>query len=237
MLIRLGRQNVLHVRCHRSDSGVRVRHVGLPLVRCVIVSHELDGDRSPSLRRRQALRRCRAPPGWLRCRQPGYTACMIKASVSQTRNGLSGLLAEVRQGETVIIMQRGRPVAKITRYDPAGLTDDLAAAELVRSGLPIRQKRHSTSIDFLPHRGLSPCKLPERQRTHRSRTKGRALRYREYFAQGRYSSQTESRYRVSGHMSCPCGQTMVPSTAFARSKYLLSWSSRNTPKSNKFEQS
>ena len=64
-----------------------------------------------------------------------YTACMIKASVSQTRTGLSGLLAEVRQGETVIIMQRGRPVAKITRYDPAGLTDDLAAAELVRSGL------------------------------------------------------------------------------------------------------
>ena len=60
---------------------------------------------------------------------------MIKVSVSQTRTGLSGLLAEVRQGETVIIMQRGRPVAKITRYDPAGLTDDLAAAELVRSGL------------------------------------------------------------------------------------------------------
>ena len=60
---------------------------------------------------------------------------MIKASVSQTRNGLSGLLAEVRQGETVIIMQRGRPVAKITRYDPVGLPDDQAAAELVRSGL------------------------------------------------------------------------------------------------------
>ena len=60
---------------------------------------------------------------------------MIKASVSQTKNGLSGLLAEVRRGETVLIMHRGQPIAKITSYNPAELTDDQAMAELVRSGL------------------------------------------------------------------------------------------------------
>ena len=59
---------------------------------------------------------------------------MIKVSVSQTKNGLSGLLADVRRGETVLIMHRGRPVAKITRY-PTDLADDEAAAELVRRGL------------------------------------------------------------------------------------------------------
>ena len=59
---------------------------------------------------------------------------MIKASVSQTKNGLSSLLAEVRRGETVLIMHRGQPIAKITSYNPE-LTDDQEMAELVRSGL------------------------------------------------------------------------------------------------------
>ena len=59
---------------------------------------------------------------------------MIKASVSQTKNGLSGLLAEVRRGETVLIMHRGQPIAKITGYDPAELTDDQAMAEKTRRG-------------------------------------------------------------------------------------------------------
>ena len=80
---------------------------------------------------------------------------MIKASVSQTRNGLSGLLAEVRQGETVIIMQRGRPVAKITRYDPVGLPTTKRRRNLYVVGWPIRRKRDSTSIGFLPRLGLA----------------------------------------------------------------------------------
>ncbi len=60
---------------------------------------------------------------------------MIKATVSQTKNGLSGLLAEVRRGETVLIMNRGQSIAKITSYNPAELTDDQGMAELVRSGM------------------------------------------------------------------------------------------------------
>jgi len=35
------------------------------------------------------------------------------ASITETKNQLSALLAEVRQGETVIIMDRGRPVARL----------------------------------------------------------------------------------------------------------------------------
>lgn len=60
---------------------------------------------------------------------------MIEASVTQTRNRLSGLLTEVRRGETVLIMHRGRPVAQITRYPAAELTGDEAADELIRRGL------------------------------------------------------------------------------------------------------
>ena len=45
------------------------------------------------------------------------------------------MLAQVSRGETVLIMRRGRPVAKIVRHDPAELTDDEAVADLVRNGL------------------------------------------------------------------------------------------------------
>ena len=41
---------------------------------------------------------------------------MKKASVSEAKNGLSALLDEVRQGETVLITHHGKPVARIESY-------------------------------------------------------------------------------------------------------------------------
>lgn len=38
---------------------------------------------------------------------------MKKASITQTKNQLSALLDRVRHGETVLIMDRGRPVARL----------------------------------------------------------------------------------------------------------------------------
>ena len=53
---------------------------------------------------------------------------MIKASVSQTKNGLSGLLAEVRRGETVLIMHR---VDRFLATARPRLADGLSVSELV----------------------------------------------------------------------------------------------------------
>ncbi len=60
---------------------------------------------------------------------------MKSASVSETKNGLSALLDEVRQGETVLITHHGKPVARIEPCDTADLTSDEAAAALVQRGV------------------------------------------------------------------------------------------------------
>lgn len=38
---------------------------------------------------------------------------MKKASLTETKNRLSALIDEVREGETILVLDRGRPVAKI----------------------------------------------------------------------------------------------------------------------------
>ena len=64
----------------------------------------------------------------------GQTSQMKRASVSETKDNLSGLLHEVRQGETVLITHRGEPVARIESCRTEHLAPDDAAAELVRRG-------------------------------------------------------------------------------------------------------
>ena len=60
---------------------------------------------------------------------------MKSASVSETKNGLSALLDEVRRGETVLITNHGKPVARIESYHTTELTAREAEAELVRRGV------------------------------------------------------------------------------------------------------
>jgi prevent-host-death family protein len=60
---------------------------------------------------------------------------MKRASVSETKDNLSGLLHEVRQGETVLITHRGEPVARIESCRTDHLTPGDAAAELIRQGV------------------------------------------------------------------------------------------------------
>ena len=57
---------------------------------------------------------------------------MKSASVSEAKNGLSALLDEVRQGETVLITHHGKPVARLEPCQTLGLADDEAAAALVK---------------------------------------------------------------------------------------------------------
>jgi len=60
---------------------------------------------------------------------------MKKVSVTEAKNGLSRLLAEVAGGESVLIVHRGIPVARIEPYRTGILGDDQAAADLVRRGI------------------------------------------------------------------------------------------------------
>ena len=83
---------------------------------------------------------------------------MKKASITQTKNQLSALIDVVKQGETVLILNRGRPVA---RLEPLASAKDAEPddwlAELEREGLARRPKRPPLSIRELG----KPVKLPK----------------------------------------------------------------------------
>lgn len=61
---------------------------------------------------------------------------MKTASISQAKNQLSALIDAVRHGETVIITDRDRPVARLAPISPTEKVEDEAALEpLVRAGI------------------------------------------------------------------------------------------------------
>ncbi len=59
---------------------------------------------------------------------------MERATISQLKNNLSAFLRKVRAGETVLILDRNRPVARIERIGGEGQADD-RLAHLERQGL------------------------------------------------------------------------------------------------------
>ncbi len=72
---------------------------------------------------------------------------MKKASLTETKNRLSALIDEVREGESILVLDRGRPVARIEsvvgdEVAPPGRLERLERKGLVRraskpgSGLP-----------------------------------------------------------------------------------------------------
>jgi len=67
---------------------------------------------------------------------------MRKATISETKNALSALVDRVRHGETVLITDRGRPVARLepvaSAEDPG--PDEGRIARLERAGI-IRRSR------------------------------------------------------------------------------------------------
>ena len=81
---------------------------------------------------------------------------MKRASVSEAKNGLSGLLSEVRRGETVLITHRGRPVARIEPCHVGGPDADHAMAELVSRGVAVPPR---TPLDVERFLGVPPARL------------------------------------------------------------------------------
>jgi prevent-host-death family protein len=61
---------------------------------------------------------------------------MKKVSITEAKNGLSKLIDGVRAGSSVLIMDRGRPVARLEPVLMGRDTDDAARlAQLVRDGI------------------------------------------------------------------------------------------------------
>jgi prevent-host-death family protein len=77
---------------------------------------------------------------------------MIRANISYTRNHLSELVARVKAGEAILIVDRHQPVARLEPLSmPAADTSDWQASFL-RRGLirPARQKLDREALRALP---------------------------------------------------------------------------------------
>lgn len=74
----------------------------------------------------------------------GYNSHMIRASVSHTKNHLSALLAQVKAGETVLITDRDRPIARIVPMEESSWTDRVE--EMARYGLVRLPTREPLSV-------------------------------------------------------------------------------------------
>jgi antitoxin (DNA-binding transcriptional repressor) of toxin-antitoxin stability system len=72
---------------------------------------------------------------------------MEKASISELKNGLSGYLKKVRAGQTVLILDRDQPVARLERIEPSSEADD-PISRLERAGL-VRRGRAQVPLKLL----------------------------------------------------------------------------------------
>jgi|SRR5512138_2735524 prevent-host-death family protein len=66
---------------------------------------------------------------------------MKTATISEAKNHLSELLARVKRGESVLILERDRPIARIVPVESAARSDDERLKELERRGLLRRAPR------------------------------------------------------------------------------------------------
>jgi prevent-host-death family protein len=81
-------------------------------------------------------------------------ARMKSATISETKNNLSQLLARVKRGETVLILERDRPIARIVPVDAEQTSDDERLSELERRG--VLRRAEVPPMKKLP----APIKLP-----------------------------------------------------------------------------
>lgn len=85
----------------------------------------------------------RAYPG---SREDGYNSPMKTASISQAKNRLSAYIDLVRRGESIVITDRGKPVARLAPLEPGSRElDARRLAELQRRGVLLPPKRRGTA--------------------------------------------------------------------------------------------
>ncbi len=73
---------------------------------------------------------------------------METATISDAKNRLSELLARVKRGESVLILERNVPIARIEPISRSSAAGDEHLAELERTGV-LQRPRHKPGADFL----------------------------------------------------------------------------------------
>ncbi len=76
-----------------------------------------------------------------------YFILVKKASITEAKNNLSALIDGVKGGSPVLIVDRGRPVARLEPVNGAAASDDTRLARLVRDGI-VRPARAGISKDL-----------------------------------------------------------------------------------------
>jgi prevent-host-death family protein len=76
---------------------------------------------------------------------------MRRATITQAKNGLSALIDQVKAGETVLILDRGTPVARLEPVTGGG-ADDGRLERLERAGI-IRRGVAAPPVDVIMQAG------------------------------------------------------------------------------------
>jgi antitoxin (DNA-binding transcriptional repressor) of toxin-antitoxin stability system len=71
---------------------------------------------------------------------------MKKTNVSQAKSGLSSLIEEVKHGESFLIFDRNRPVARLEPVVEGALGHSERALAMVRAGI-VSPPRHAFDVD------------------------------------------------------------------------------------------
>jgi prevent-host-death family protein len=82
---------------------------------------------------------------------------MKKASITEAKNNLSALIDRVKGGSPVLIVDRGRPVARLEPVAGADTDDDSRVARLVRAGI-VRPARRAAAKDLIATKPPRPKK-------------------------------------------------------------------------------
>jgi prevent-host-death family protein len=82
---------------------------------------------------------------------------MKKASITEAKNNLSALIDRVKSGSSVLIVDRGRPVARLSGVHGSHLDDDGRLERLVREGI-VRPARAPAAKDVFATRPPRPAK-------------------------------------------------------------------------------
>ncbi len=81
---------------------------------------------------------------------------MKTATLTETKNNLSALIDQVRHGETILVLDRGRPVARLESAVTEATEADGRLARLERQGV-IRRAAASTPRELLSQSPPSPA--------------------------------------------------------------------------------
>ncbi len=80
---------------------------------------------------------------------------MIRVSITELKNRLSHYLRLVRRGETIEILDRSQPVARVSRVSTEGAATG-ALDQLIARGL-VKAPTEAPDADFFSERPLVPC--------------------------------------------------------------------------------